>query len=443
MQRCDLYLGLFGNDYGYEDAAGVSPTEHEFTLASTLHKPRLIFVKGVDDSARHPKMRALVARTGSELIRRRFATPADLLASVYAALVQVLMDRQLVRAGPFDASPCAGTTLADLDEQAMRRFIVDARRARGFPLQDDASPAELLAHLNLLEGSVPRNAAVLLFGRQPQRHLLGSELKCAHFHGTEVAKPIPSFQVYKGTVFQLVDEAVDFVMSKINLQVGTRAAGPQAPVAYELPREVVAEAIVNAVAHRDYTSTGSVQVMLFADRLEVWNPGSLPPTLTLAALRAPHGSVPANPLLAEPMYLARYIERMGTGTGDMIRRCREAGLPDPEFALRDGFVVTLRRSAPARSQPESQPESRPEWQPESLEARVLALLAAKPLSKADITAGLGLKSISGQLNKVMRLLVDEGNAQLTIPDKPNSRLQKYRLTPQGAQRLRDLGQGRA
>ena len=77
---------------------------------------------------------------------------------------------------------------------------------------------------------------------------------------------------------------------------------------------MVAEAIVNAVAHRDYASNGSVQVMLFADRLEVWNPGGLPPSLTLAKLRLPHGSVPANPLLAEPLYLTQYIERMGTGT---------------------------------------------------------------------------------------------------------------------------------
>ena len=70
--------------------------------------------------------------------------------------------------------------------------------------------------------------------------------------------------------------------------VGTRAAGPSAPVEYEIPREVIAEAIVNAVAHRDYTSNATVQVMLFADRLEVWNPGELPPNLTFEELRTKH-----------------------------------------------------------------------------------------------------------------------------------------------------------
>jgi len=83
--------------------------------------------------------------------------------------------------------------------------------------------------------------------------------------------------------------------------------------------------------------------MLFSDRLEVWNPGSLPPSLTLEKLRVPHGSVPGNPLLAESMYLTRYIERMGTGTGDMIRRCVNADLPEPEFAVTDGFQTIIQR----------------------------------------------------------------------------------------------------
>lgn len=205
VERCDIYVGLFGNEYGAEDAEGASPTEREFDLATRLHKQRLIFIKGMDDKARHPKMRALVKRAANDLVRRRFATGAELIAGVYAALVQVLEDRELIRSGPFDAAPCMKATLADLDEERMRRFLREARRARGFPLAEEATPQELLTHLNLLDDGRPVNAAVLLFGKQPQRFLISSELKCAHFHGTEVAKPIPSYQVYKGTVFDLVD----------------------------------------------------------------------------------------------------------------------------------------------------------------------------------------------------------------------------------------------
>ena len=104
------------------------------------------------------------------------------------------------------------------------------------------------------------------------------------------------------------------------------------------------EAIVNAVAHRDYTDSSSVQVMLFQDRLDVMNSGRLPPPLTVEKLRGAHESLPGNPLLAQSMYLRGYIERMGTGTVDMIRRCAKAGLPEPEFVARGNFVTTIRRA---------------------------------------------------------------------------------------------------
>ena len=71
VRQCDLYLGLLGDDYGFEDEQGISPTEREFARATELHKPRLIFVKGASDRARHPKMQTLIHRAGSELIRRR------------------------------------------------------------------------------------------------------------------------------------------------------------------------------------------------------------------------------------------------------------------------------------------------------------------------------------------------------------------------------------
>ena len=192
VAACDLYVGLFGDDYGFEDAEGVSPTEREFAQATHLNKYRLIFVKGAVDEKRHPKMRALIGRAGSELIRRRFVSSAELIAALYAALVQYLEDHELIRNGPFDAAPCAKATLADLDENRMATFLRRARRAKGFPLPEEATGAELLAHLNLLDAGRPSHAAVLLFGRQPQRFLISSEVKCAHLHGTEVAKPIPS-----------------------------------------------------------------------------------------------------------------------------------------------------------------------------------------------------------------------------------------------------------
>ena len=228
--------------------------------------------------------------------------------------------------------------------ESVKKFLSRARQSRGYALDPDTPLLKTLAHLNLLDGDQPSNAAVLLFGKQPQHFLISSEVKCLHFHGAEVSKPIPSYQIYKGTVFELVDQSLDFVLSKIARSVGTRAEGPTAPMKYEVPQEAVGEAIINAIAHRDYASNASVQVMLFSDRLEVWNPGQLPPSLSPEALRAPHPSIPRNPLIAEPFFLTRYIEKAGTGTLDMIEQCSRAGLSTPEFRQDCGqFVQVLWR----------------------------------------------------------------------------------------------------
>ena len=345
VERCEIYVGLFGRDYGTEDERGISPTEREFDHATALGKQRLVFLKVTEGTNRHPKMQALIDKAEAGLVRARFGTSEDLVTGLYAALVEYLGEKELLRWGPFDAAPCKDAGFDELDPDRMLRFVGTARRARQFPLPENVSPDALLEHLNLLNKGRLTNAAILLFGKAPQRFLISSDIKCAHFHGTHVAKPIPSHQVYKGTVFELVDHAVDFVLSKIALSVGTRAESVQAPVAYEIPKEVVTEAIVNAVAHRDYTSAGSVQVMLFADRLEVWNPGRLPPPLTIEKLRVPHESIPGNPLLARAMYLVKYIEQMGTGTLDMIERCANAGLKEPEFEAAGEFVTRIRRAA--------------------------------------------------------------------------------------------------
>lgn len=435
VASCNLYIGLFGNQYGWENENGLSPTHLEFLEATRLGKPRLIYVKGETDNAKHPKMQQLIADVGEQLVRRRFNTVDELRTVVYASLVNYLEETGVIRMGPGDATADRKATLDDLDPEAITRFVRRARKARNFPLPVESELEEVLTHLNLLDAGKPTHAAVLLFARQPQRFMLTSEVKCAHFHGTEAAKPIPSHQVYKGTAFELVDQAIDFVMSKINLSVGTRVESARAPVEYEIPRDVVAEAIVNAIAHRDYNSTASVQVMLFSNRLEVWNPGTLPPALTLDKLREPHGSFPGNPLLAEPLYLAKYIERMGTGTGDMIAACIATGLPEPDFRLTDGFVTTIWRSTGGVGG-----QVGTKWHQVGTKSGSSQIIR-KCLNPSVI---LDLMEISGRTdrtkfrNQVLKPLLEAGLVEMTIPRKPTSSNQRYRLTRNGLEFLQVL-----
>jgi len=126
---------------------------------------------------------------------------------------------------------------------------------------------------------------------------------------------------------------------------------------------------------------------------------------------------------------------MSTINGMLVK-----GIAPPTFEeITGAAVVTFRGNVfgPRRetAQVAGQPESRPELQPESLDRRVLALLKPQALGKAEVSAHLGQKEVSGQLNKVIRTLMGQGFIEYALPDKPNSRLQKYRFTEKGRQTL--------
>src|SRR3972149_737519 len=186
VERASVYVGLFGNEYGKEDKKGHSPTEREFDHATIYGKVRLIFVKGADDTMRYPKMKALIAKAGDQLIRRRFTAVPDLIADLYASLVDYLEQSGRLRTRPFDAAVCAGAALTDISRTKLADFLARAKAERGYPIGPNTSIIKALTHLNLLDGDHPGHAAILLFGKQPQRFLLSSEVKCMHFHGTEI-----------------------------------------------------------------------------------------------------------------------------------------------------------------------------------------------------------------------------------------------------------------
>ena len=97
VEQSDLYVGLFGNDYGSEDEEGISPTEREFDQATVSGVHRLSFVKGTNDTVRHSKMQALIRKAQVGLIRKRFNTSEELITGLYAALVEYLDSKDLVR----------------------------------------------------------------------------------------------------------------------------------------------------------------------------------------------------------------------------------------------------------------------------------------------------------------------------------------------------------
>src|ERR1041385_2368154 len=104
VDQCDIYLGLFGRDYGFEDISGFSPTEREFARATEGGRERLLFVMGADDTGRHPKMQKLISRAGEQVIRRRVTSIPELMAAVYASLVEYLERHGELRTLPFDAT---------------------------------------------------------------------------------------------------------------------------------------------------------------------------------------------------------------------------------------------------------------------------------------------------------------------------------------------------
>jgi ATP-dependent DNA helicase RecG len=242
----------------------------------------------------------------------------------------------------WDAGPAEGYGLSDLDPAAVRRFLLAGERERHLDIHPDTPLEEVLEKLELWRDGHLTRAALLLFGREPQRFLRQSEVRVARFRGTEPLHFL-DMKVIEGTLIEQRTAILEFIQRHISMSAEVKGLAREEH--WEYPLEALREAVTNALCHREYRDPGNVQVRIFDDRLEVWNPGTLPPELSLEALRRTHRSVPRNRLIAHALFLIKFIEQWGTGTLRMIAVCREAGLPEPEFAeLSGAFIVTFRQS---------------------------------------------------------------------------------------------------
>lgn len=292
------------------------------------------------------------------------------------------------------------------------------------------------------KGAILR-AAVVLFGKNFLPDYPQCELRMARFRGTDKTEFLDQRHV-RGPAFKLLEEAELFCQRHFPLPGRIEPGKLQRVDRPLLPPDAMREILVNALIHRDYAiAGGAVSLAIFDDRVEVWSAGRFPNGITPASLTQAHPSVQRNPIIAEVFHRAGLIEKWGRGTNRVAEWCREAGVKPPEFAeIAGAAVVTFRvRVAAGReSRPESRQESRQESglgsRPESLlaasvEARVKSALLGGPLSRSELAERLGHQGASGRLNRLVKELLARGEIAYTIPEKPGSRLQKYRLVDGG------------
>ena len=256
---------------------------------------------------------------------------------------------------------------------------------------------------------------------------------------------------FDGGIVADVEDAMRFV--ERNTRTAYRIEGLRRQNIPEYPMEAVREAITNAVMHRDWFFDGAnVFVEVYADRIEVISPGSLLKGLTLADLG--HMSIRRNPLIADLLHRIDFIEKAGKG----IRRIRDGAkavdCPEPECGA-DRFVTVTFRPNPEVREVSGDDRATPQVTPEVTgedtgqvtdqvteqigpEVRLLRMMLGE-MTRQQIQEALGLKHRDHFSEAYLLPALQVGLIEMTIPDKPRSNRQHYRLTPAGSEYLKRIG----
>lgn len=210
-------------------------------------------------------------------------------------------------------------------------------------MADVTDPQRLLRKFGLMKDGRIFNGAAVLFGKDfvdyPQCYL-----RMARFDGIDKREFVDSRNV-QGNLFTLANEAVAFCFKHLNLRGKTHSRILR-DEALEVPVDALREAVVNALAHRDYANPGgSASIAIFDDRVEISNPGSFPPEFPLDSPEKSDDSFPHNPVMARVLYLRKTIETWGRGMNLIFSSCRDEGREPPSVAEGNGSVKLVFRRA--------------------------------------------------------------------------------------------------
>ncbi len=258
----------------------------------------------------------------------------------------------------------------------------------------------LMDNLNLLSDTSITRAGLLLFHHKPEKYIPGCFVKIAYFKSD--SEILYQDEVH-GSLLEQADKVVDLIYTKylkgiISYENITRVEN------YAYPKEAVREAILNALAHKDYSKFTPIQIRVYDDKLMIANDCIFPNDWTLEDLMKPHKSRPLNPLIANAFFRAGFIESWGRGIQKISDSCIEAGNKQPEYNIkREDFTIIFSAITPqsttqSTTQLSTQLSTRTDLQttPQSttqlnnIENKILELLKTEPnISQRQIAIKIG------------------------------------------------------
>lgn len=227
-------------------------------------------------------------------------------------------------------------TFDDIDENTFSAFLKMSEEKGRLPDIVGLTTQQIFEKLLLTENGQLKRAALVLFGKNPERFYPNTFVKIGRWEGNNIL----FHDVEEGNLFALLRNVTnklnnDYLKQKIHFE------GLYRVETGEYPREAMREMLLNALVHRSYMGA-PIQIRVYDDKINIWNEGTLPTGISVESLKRPHSSQPRNPLIAGVCFKGGLIDAWGSGTVKIIETCQQAGLPDPELIEQDGgFFVTL------------------------------------------------------------------------------------------------------
>lgn len=316
------------------------------------------------------------------------------------------------------------------DPSTLRHFM--ARIGKEQILSDKETLYNLGALKETEDKTVFTNAGVLFFTKEPTVFHKQALIQCVRYKGN-IKIDIEDQKDMNADVISNIQETFVFLRRSLNVAFKIESGNLQREEVWEVPQVALREALVNAIAHKDYTHKGTYsQVEVFDDRVSITNYGGLVEGLTLDDLgkKTAH----RNPNLVDLLHRANYIEKLGTGILRINRALEEAGLPKAEFdSSKDWFTISFKRKAKKEIKNAETLKSISD-----LLDRDVAILkfCIQPKSRAEILKGLlEISNNSKNYNNNVKHLVDLGLLSMTSPDSPTAPNQKYYLSDKGKELL--------